>query len=102
MSWKLCAAVTFTGGTPAIGSDTLPSGVTVRRLPRRSLIRNLPSGRNAIAHGPVSLSVIVSVRYLDFCFGGGAWVWPANAGFGCGWSASVTVATVTRLELAIS
>ena len=51
MSWKLCAAVIFTGGTPAIGSDTLPSGVTVRRLPRRSLIKNLPSGRNAIAHG---------------------------------------------------
>src|SRR5215471_9148277 len=96
MSWKLCAAVTLTGGTPAIGSDTLPSGVTVRRLPRRSLIRNLPSGRNAIAHGPVSLSVIVSVRYVDFCFGGGACVWPANAGFGWGWSASAGLATATR------
>ena len=53
------------------------------------LTRKLPSGRNAIAHGPMSLSVIVSVRYFDFCFGGGASVWPAKAGFGCGWSASV-------------
>jgi hypothetical protein len=50
----------LTGGTPPIGFETTPSRRTVRIVPVPSVTRKLPSGRNAIDHGPLSRVVIVS------------------------------------------
>jgi hypothetical protein len=52
-------------------------------VPMLSVTRKLPSGRSAMDHGVVSLEVIVSTAICGEGFaGGGAPVWPGNAGFG--------------------
>src|SRR5678816_2588371 len=84
-SCRPCAATDFTPGTPASGADTTPSGLTIRIVPAFCVTRILPSGRNAIAHAPVSPPAIVCVANGGDGFAGrGASVWPANAGLGSG------------------
>src|SRR5213593_2968400 len=71
------------GGSPEIGAETTPSGLMVRIAPLLSVTRKLPSGKKANDHGPLSRAVIVCTEKAAEGFaGGGASVWPANAGFG--------------------
>src|SRR6516225_9916476 len=53
--------------------------------PLLSVTRKFPSGRKASDHGEFSLAVMVSTLIAGDAFaGGGALVWPGNAGLGCG------------------
>jgi hypothetical protein len=66
-----------------MGAETTPSGRTILIVPMLSVTRKLPSGRNARDQGLVSRAVIVSTLIsADGFDGGGASVWPGNAGFG--------------------
>src|ERR1043165_3170880 len=49
-----------TAGTPVAGGDSLPSRVTTRRRPGRSVTSIRPSGRNASPHGWTSPRATVS------------------------------------------
>src|SRR5678816_1809848 len=84
-SCRPCAATDFTPGTPASGADTTPSGLTIRMVPAFCVTSRLPSGRNAIAHAPVSPVAIVCVLNGDDALAGrGASVCPGKAGLGSG------------------
>ena len=70
-----------TAGSPVTGSDSLPSAVTIRSRPGRSVTSILPLGRNATLHGLTSPSATVTTSKATFDFCSGASVWPAKAGF---------------------
>jgi hypothetical protein len=63
----------------------MPSLLTTRISPVRSVTRISPPGKNAIDHGLFSRVTTVSTFSAgeSFC-GAGAPVWPGNAGLGAG------------------
>ena len=81
-----CAAVDFTGGTPASGAETDPlSGRTMRIVPLFCVTSRAPFGRIANAQAPVSPpATVCTLIGAEGFAGGGASVWPAKAGFGSG------------------
>ena len=62
----------------------LPSALTTRSRPGRSVTSILPSGRNASPHGLARPSATVTTSKATFSFCSGVRVCPANAGF-CPW-----------------
>src|SRR6266404_6649687 len=91
------AATALTGGTPARGAEMDPSGRTMRMLPEFSVTRKLPSGRKEIDHAPLKpVAMVCTLTGGEALAGGGASVWPANAGFGFWTWAYALMASVAR------
>src|SRR5438067_13076360 len=65
-------------GTPASGSETVPSALTTRMLPCFSVTSTLPPGRKAMLQGATDLSVTVVTVYATPLGSYGACVCPCH------------------------